>query len=88
MSRSLRIVQAGDGDGSDISMSEAIAALAGRIVADKPTVVLMIWESPGKARLDSVSVVMAAIPDSRAVIRGLVDDAYELLHPSGDQTEE
>ncbi len=79
--RELRVVAADDsGAETEMTMAEAIVMLAKRIAAEKPTVAMWIYEVAGGAR-HTVTFAMAALPDSQAVMRGLIDQAYAEIHP-------
>jgi len=85
MTRSLRVVESSEA-GDDLTMSDAIHELARQVIADNPSVVVVLWEravthkaGDGKP---SVVVEIRSLPRSLAVTRGLIDAATEMLYPA------
>lgn len=69
----LRIVKP-DGEAGDLTMSEAITALATRCISDQPVAALMAWEKDGK-------LIFMSVPDSACLKLGVVDMLYDAVHP-------
>jgi hypothetical protein len=73
MSR-LRVVDTAAPTG-DVAMADAIRALAERICAEQPIVVMVAWET-ADAKLH-----IAALPNSVQLKRGMADSIYDATHP-------
>jgi hypothetical protein len=78
MARALRVIRPGDGADADptCTMEEALADLTARVAADRPSVVLIVWEVAG-----TDEVRMCSLPSSFAVRKGLVCEAYDMIFP-------
>jgi hypothetical protein len=61
-------------------MAEAIMALAREIIAQQPSVVMMVWEIPPDKGGWS-SIFCKSLPDSIAVRHGLVDKLFDEFNP-------
>jgi hypothetical protein len=80
---SIRVVPTADAPeaGQPVTMAEAIVALAARVAAENPTLVMIVYESPpGKVNVRS-------LPNSPYVAEILAVRAKEMLHPDADATE-
>jgi hypothetical protein len=78
MSRALRVIRPGDTADADgtCTMDEALTALVRQVVADGPSVALVVWEVAGTDQIK-----MASLPGSFAVRQGLVELAYDMVFP-------
>jgi hypothetical protein len=79
MARTLSIVTARDSPDTVSTMADALSDLVARVAADRPSVVLIVWEVPG--RDDVHELHMASLPGSSAVKKGMVCEAYDAIFP-------
>ena len=79
MARALTVVTDSDAPDAMSSMADALRDLATRVAADRPAVVLIVWEVPG--RDDTNELHMASLPGSFAVKKGLTLEAYDAIFP-------
>jgi hypothetical protein len=79
MARALTVVTDSDAPDATLSMADALRDLATRVAADRPAVVLIVWEVPG--RDDTNELHMASLPGSFAVKKGLTLEAYDAIFP-------
>lgn len=61
---------------------EASRALLARALADGANVLVMAWENP------KGEVLVEGVPNAKAVVRGMVDSAFEAVHPPDKEGEE
>ncbi len=73
--RALSLVSADGEPGGIYTMAEALTDLAVKVARDEPLVAVVIWEKPGG------EIMLAALPGSSAVAKGLVGAAYVTLFP-------
>jgi hypothetical protein len=76
----LRIVPPGEADAAAVPMDEALTAAVARVSAQRPTVVLMVWEKPDG------TLELVTLPKSLAVAKGLVLAAYAALFPEDGES--
>jgi hypothetical protein len=82
MARTFSIVPDGaSGDDVVCSMADALRDVAAKIAADRPSVVMFVWEVPGKHAADDHELRMASLPGSFAVKKGLTLEAYDAIFP-------
>ena len=62
---------------ADVSMAEAFERVGQRMLVDRPSVALVLWQVPGKDEL-----VFAPMPGSMSLARGMICDAYAQLFPA------
>jgi hypothetical protein len=78
--RRLKVIS-GDGDSEppDLSMEDAARALLERVLAERPMVLLILYETPDALRLE-------ALPDAGAVKIGLIRNAWHFVR--GEEAED
>ena len=81
MARTLSIVRPGDAPDADevCTMADALRDVAAKVAADHPSVVLIVWEVPGRDEVHELR--MASLPGSFSVKKGLVLEAYDAIFP-------
>ena len=80
MTSRLRVIKPGEGDGPplEISMAEAIEAVAKECAAANPVSVLISWEAGGK-------IISKSIPNSRILEKGFILTLHELVFPPDEE---
>ena len=75
MNQRLRVIEAGEDVSDGVTMAEAAQHVVKRIVAARPSVMLVLWQQPGG------EIEMCSLPGSESLARGMVCDAYSKLFP-------
>ena len=80
MARTLSIVSPGERSEDVVStLADAAADMLAHVLADKPTVVMFIWECEGGA------VQMGSLPGSVSLMEGMISRAADKLFPNGSE---